>query len=295
MLIRQLKYLVALASERHFGRAASACNISQPTLSASIRQLETELGVPIVERGHRFNGLTPEGEQVLESARRIISEAENLQQSLSRMRQGLSGKLRLGVIPTALPMMQDLARRFMQLHPAVTLQIHSQTSQEIQQGIDNFTLDAGVTYLDNEPLVRVKAKPLYEQSFSLLTRADGPLASQSSITWRDAAKLRLCLLTPDMQNRRIIDGVFRTIGKSPKPVVETNSILILCSHAAIPGMASIVPSQLLTSFILPSDTMALHLVDPNVTRTIGVIIADREPPVPLAQILFDMARSELRL
>ena len=74
MVIRQLAYLVALARERHFGRAAAACNVTQPTLSAGIRHLENELGVPLVERSQRFQGLTAEGERVLTWAQRIIAD-----------------------------------------------------------------------------------------------------------------------------------------------------------------------------------------------------------------------------
>ena len=76
MVLRQLEYLVALAREKHFGRAAEACHVTQPTLSAAIRQLEEDLGAPIIERGHRFIGLTPQGRLALEHAHRILAEAE---------------------------------------------------------------------------------------------------------------------------------------------------------------------------------------------------------------------------
>ncbi len=286
MLVRQFHYLVVLASERHFGRAAALCNISQPSLSASMRQLEEELGVPIIRRGHRYIGLTPEGEQVLERAKRILSETETMRQELRGLKRGLSGKLRLGVIPTALTLVPEIVTGLTNSHPEITFQISSMTSNEIQQGIDNFTLEAGITYLDNEPLERVRAKPMHEQTFAVLTRIDSPLAKRKFITWQEAAELQLCLLTPDMQNRRIIDGVFRTLGCQPKPLIETNSILILCSHATVQGMASIVPSQFLQSYILPPDTIYLPLTSPHVTRTIGLIISDRNPPLPLAQIIF---------
>src|SRR5579862_3974196 len=95
MVLRQLEYLVALAREKHFGRAAAACNVSQPTLSAAIRQLEEDLGAPIVERGHKFHGLTSQGRVALDHAHRILAEADILRRSLKDMDQGLSGRLRL--------------------------------------------------------------------------------------------------------------------------------------------------------------------------------------------------------
>src|SRR5215469_3362025 len=93
MMLRQLEYLVALAREKHFGRAAEACNISQPTLSAAIRQLEEELGAPIVERGHKFHCLTAQGRAALEHAHRILAEAGALKRDLEEMDRGLSGRL----------------------------------------------------------------------------------------------------------------------------------------------------------------------------------------------------------
>ena len=109
MLIRQLTYLAALARERHFGRAARACHVSQPTLSSGIRRLEAELGVQIVQRSQRFEGFTYEGERVLGWAQRILADCEGLKDDLGSMRHGLSGRLRLGAIPTSLPAVPLLA------------------------------------------------------------------------------------------------------------------------------------------------------------------------------------------
>lgn len=288
MVIRQLEYLVALAREKHFGRAAEACHVTQPTLSAAIRQLEDDLGAPIIERGHRFIGLTPQGKLALEHAHRILAEAEDLRRRITELDKGLTGKLRLGVIPTALPIVSHLTSPFHALYPNVTVTVLSQTSQEIQRGIDEFELDAGVTYLDNEPMERVRARPIYFEEYVFLTPADSPYAARASITWKEAADAPLCLLTPDMQNRRIIDGVFRSVGAAPKPMVETNSIFNLVSHANSGKWSSIVPRQLLQFFGIPERTRALELVEPTARRTIGFIVADRDPPSPLARNLMAM-------
>lgn len=290
MIIRQLIYLDALAREKHFRRAAEACHVSQPTLSAAIVQLEEELGVMIVERGRRFQGLTKEGEVVLAHARRILAETELMKASIAELREGLSGRIRLGAIPTALPMIAHITAPFSQRYPAVSLTVLSLTSQEIQQGIDDFELDVGLTYLDNEPLDRVISKPIYQEAYVLLTREDGPFGTRDTITWAEAAELKLCLLTGDMQNRRIIDGIFRSVGFSPRPVIETNSIFNLVSHAGIEGIASIVSLQLLEFFGVPLGTRALQLVSPEAQRTIGLIVADRQPIAPLARNLLMMTK-----
>src|SRR5262245_56472694 len=117
ILIRQLEYLVGLARERHFGRAAAACHASQPALSAAIRKLESELGVTIVRRGRRFEGFTPEGERVVGWAHRILSERDALRADLDRMRGGLTATLRIGAIPTAVPAIPMLTEAFCARHP----------------------------------------------------------------------------------------------------------------------------------------------------------------------------------
>ena len=288
MIIKQLVYLDALARERHFRRAADACHISQPTLSAAIAQLEAELGVMIVKRGRRFIGLTTEGDLVVAHARRILADAQALKDSLGELRAGLRGRLRLGAIPTALPLVAHITAPFSKRYPAVKLTVLSLTSQEIQSRIDNFELDVGLTYLDNEPLANVTPKPIYHEAYVVLFREDDPAAQVAQMTWAEAASLNLCLLTPDMQNRRIIDGIFRSVGCAPTPSIETNSIFNLCTHAAIPGIASIVSRQLLDFFGLPPGVKAAPLVDPAATRTIGLIVADRQPTPPLAGALFAM-------
>jgi DNA-binding transcriptional LysR family regulator len=288
MVLRQLEYLAALAREKHFGRAAEACHVSQPTLSAAIRLLEEDLGAPIVERGHRYVGLTPQGQVALEHAHRILAEVENLRRGLEEIDKGLTGRLRIGVIPTALPIVSQLTGPFYARFPGVTVAVISMNSQEIDRGIEEFELDVGLTYLDAEPLGHVKAKPVCLEEYLFLTPVTGPFADRAHVTWREAANTPLCLLTPDMQNRRIIDGVFRSVGAKPVPAVETNSIFNLVSHVSAGRWSAIVPRQLLRFFGVPEGTRAIELIEPVAQRTIGLVMSDREPPSPLARNLFAM-------
>jgi DNA-binding transcriptional LysR family regulator len=289
MVVKQLVYLLALSRERHFGAAAERCHVTQPTLSAAIRQLEDELGVPIVERGNRFIGFTPEGQRVLDHARRIVADCDAMRQELSEMRQGLSGHLRIGAVPTVLPIMSLITGPFAALHPKVSIAVLSMTSSEIQKGLEEFTIEAGFTYLDNEPISHAKAAPLYREEYLLLTPSGGALADRESVTWAEAAAMPLCLLTPDMQNRRIVDGIFRSVGCHPVPAVETNSIVNLCSHVSSGLWSSVMPYALLSLLGLPEGTRALRLVSPEVTHVMGIVIADREPALPLARALYHQA------
>lgn len=290
MHLRHLHYLVMLAQERHFGRAAEACHITQSTLSAAIRQLEEEVAAPLVERDRRFRGFTAEGLTLLAWARRILGERAALDQQLDLLRQGLTGQLRLGVIPVALPVVALLTTPFNQAHPAVTLTITSKTSTEIQRGLDEFELDAGMTYLDNEPLRGVRATPLYTESYILLTPTAGPFAGRSRVTWREAGAVPLCLLTGDMQNRRILDRIFQEAGALPRPQVETSSIMALCSHIRAGAWSSVMPHSLLWVLGTPPGMMALPLVEPVRSHAIGLVARDGTPAPPLVNSLEETAR-----
>jgi DNA-binding transcriptional LysR family regulator len=132
MIVRYLDYLVALARERHFAHAAAACNVTQPTLSAGIKQLEESLGVRIVERRQRFVGFTLEGERVLAWAQRMLVDYGGLTQELSEMREGLSGQLRISAIPVSLPSLAMLTTPFGAIHPKTRFHI---TSQSLRRAI----------------------------------------------------------------------------------------------------------------------------------------------------------------
>ena len=130
-MIDKLEFFIALAKTQHFGRAAEELGITQPTLSAALRQLEEQLGVMLVKRGSRFQGLTPEGEQVLEWSRRITGDVHTMREEMRAARQGLSGRLRIAVIPTALAMVPKLTNPFRETHPGVNFSILSRTSVEV--------------------------------------------------------------------------------------------------------------------------------------------------------------------
>ena len=293
MDIRQLQYLVALAREKHFTRAAQACHVTQPTLSGRIRHLEQELGVPIVERGQRFHGLTREGERVLKWAQVILDNWTSMQQEIDALRHAsgaLSGRLSIGVIPSALPMAGLIGRAVREHHPEVELTVLSQSSIEILRNLEDFSIDVGLTYLDNEPIEGMRAEAIYMERYCLLVRADHPLAGALSVTWTDAAKEPLCLLTPDMQNRRIIDRAFRDANSAPIPRLETNSVINLCANVHLMGMVSIIPEYFLEIMGPISDVRAVPLTDPLVEHSVGLVAVDRDPVSPLVLAAFDCAR-----
>jgi len=280
---------IALANERHFGRAAESLGITQPSLSAGIRQLEDQLGVQLVFRGSRFQGLTPEGQRVLDWARRIVGDIRTLREEMRAVRSGLSGNLRLGAIPTALPMVARLTAPFLARHPNVRMTILSRSSEEIREGIGNLDLDAGLTYLDNDPLGRVTVVPLYREGYCLLVHRDSPLAGRAGIGWAEAAAQPLCLLTPDMQNRRILNQHLAAAGSDPAPRVESNSSLALVAHVEAGGWASIVPRVLADTLARDGPVAAVPIDDPTARHRVGLVTAVREPHTPVVTALIEAA------
>jgi DNA-binding transcriptional LysR family regulator len=284
MLIRHLSFFIALAREQHFARAAKACNITQPTLTAAIKKLEEDLGVRLVIRDRRFLRLTDEGEKLLLWGRQILVDYGSLKDDLAGLRRGLVGKLHLGVIPAAMSSVALLTSRFSAAHPQASVEIHSMTSRAIERALEAFEIDAGVTYLDNEPLEHVRKMPLYRERYVFLARREhgAKTKPRAAITWKEAAGRRLCLLSEDMQNRRIINKVAASIGVEIKADVVSNSFLSILSHVRHGEWASIVPHTFARLF---SDVVAIELVEPIHTQTIGLVMSDREPLSPMSGAL----------
>src|SRR3954463_1998634 len=200
-MLDKLEYLLALARERNFGRAAETCGVTQPTFSAGIKQLEDTLGVMLVQRTSRFLGFTAEGERVLDWARGIVADTRAMRAELQTLKKGLSGHLKIAAIPTALPMVSTLTTPYRAKHPDVKFTILSRTSIEALSMLENLEVDAALTYIDNEPLGRrgavlmretpgvvaartytaneplgrMRAVPLYLEQYRLLTSESSPL------------------------------------------------------------------------------------------------------------------------
>ncbi len=290
-MIDRLEFLLALAQEKHFGRAAETCGVSQPTLSAGIKQLEETLGVLLVQRGSRFKAFTPEGERALDWARRIVGDSRALRQEIDALKHGLSGHLKIAAIPTALAMVAEITTPYRERHPNVRFTIVSRTSSEILALLENLEIDAGITYLDNEPLGRVTAIPFYEEHYRLITSAEGALGDRASVTWAEVGSVPLCLLTPDMQNRRIIDGLLAGAGARALPTLESNSVIVLFSHVRTGRWASVMPERLASTLGLTGNVRSIPITHPEASHTIGLVVPHREPMTPLALALVDEVKS----
>ncbi|WP_146345807.1 LysR family transcriptional regulator [Falsiphaeobacter marinintestinus] len=288
-MIAKLEMLLALAKEQHFGRAAESMGITQPTLSTGIRQLEGQLGVKLVQRGSRYGGLTPEGQRALVWARQIVGDTRKLREEMRYSQEGLAGHVRLAVIPTALTWAARLTSRFSAKHPNVSFSILSRSSVDLLAMLENLDADAGITYLDNEPLGRMASVGLYSEHYALLCPPDHAYAKRKNVQWQDLGGLRLCLLTPDMQNRRIINRNLMEAGLEPKTLIESNSTIVLVSNVIEGGFVTVLPTDLARFLSVGHDLSVVPIAEGGLVPTVGLIAVHQEPYTPVLQSLMRAA------
>ena len=194
MNLRDLKYLVALADHKHFGRAAAASFVSQPTLSTQIRKLEDELGVSLVERAPRKVMLTPAGRDIAERARRVIAEVEQMKEAARRSQDPEAGTVRLGLFPTLGPyLLPHVVPRIRERFPRLELLLVEEKSDVILAHLREGRLDAGLLALPVHD-DQLHAELLFEEPFLLAVPESHPLAKKDSLALKDLAHERLLLL-----------------------------------------------------------------------------------------------------
>lgn len=277
-LLVTMRYLVALDEHKHFARAAQACFVTQPALSNAIRALEEEFGAPIVKRGRTFVGFTPEGERLLQSARRMLREEQLLKQDLSSVSGQPQGVLTLGVVPSAEPVAARFAATLQARHPGITPVVRSMSSQEIEEGLEQLTLDLGLGFIERVRPVAgaLQTVPQYTEHYFLVRRTEQPegdgMRFGGPIGWKEAAELPLCLQTPEMHNRAIVDRAFAEAGVKVRPAMETNSLLTLALSVLSGRAGAIMPGALVGAVRAYRELEARALVEPEVRTPVGFMV-----------------------
>lgn len=285
-LLAAMRYLAALHAHGHFARAAQACHITQPTLSNALRALEAEFGVPIVRRGRVFAGFTPEGEQVLQTGLEMLQSEARLRQRLSAEAGQLQGPLRMAAVPTAMPMLLRFASLLRQQHPGLVPALHAMSSPDIERGLEALSLDLALGYSDRIGRSSTHCVPQYQEHYYLLQSAPPPacvadsLQAAEPMPWAQAAQQPLCLLTPDMHNRQIVDRSFDSVGVVVQPAMETNSVQALLQAVGEGQMASIVPGAVLATVRYTPGLRAWPLVDPVAESAVAFLYQQSQQAMP---------------
>src|SRR5262249_36240334 len=148
--------------------------------------------------------------------------------------------------------------------------VSSCTSADVLGLLENLEVDAGLTYIENEPIGKVRTIPLYNEGYRLVTSPQAMFGDRDQVTWREVGQVPLCLLTPDMQNRRIIDRALQSAGVEATPSLTSNSLLVLYTHVKTGRWASIMPAKLVETLGLSDMLRSIPIVDPVVNYTIGL-------------------------
>ena len=257
MNLRDLKYLVALADHRHFGKAAAASFVSQPTLSTQIRKLEDELGVALVERAPRKVMLTPAGREAAERARGIGAETEQRKEPARRSRDPEAGTVRLGLFPTLGPyllphVIPGLRARF----PKLELLLVEDKSDQLLAQLADGRLDAALLALPVHD-ERLHAEFLFEEPFVLAVPEDHPLAGRSSLTLDDLHDLQLLLLEDGHCLRDQALDVCHLAGASEKSEFRATSLETLRQMVAAGVGATLLPALAVKPPVSPSPSIRL--------------------------------------
>lgn len=292
MDIRQLQFLVALDELRHFGEAASRCHVSQPALSMRLRQLEEELGLTLVTRGHRFVGFTEEGQRILGWARAVLAAHDGLHAEASVCRGQLVGTVRIGMVPLAGFEPMPLLLRFAEQNADVRFELKSLSSEQILAGLDNNRLDAGFAYVDRSHARKYQWLEVAETRMGLLFNRHRWAFERQEFDWAALENLPLGVLSKGMHFRQSLEHGLKTAGVELQPLIETDSVEFLIQSVTAGLCCAVMP----LGCGLEHRDEALELMPIADSRTLaplGLTIRRGTPVSALAETLFRFVQSSL--
>lgn len=294
MYLKQLEYLIAVVEENHFGRAATRCNVKQPSLSNGIKQLELELGVTLFKRGRgqRLYGITEEGERIAQWAHIILANFTAMRDTISEMQDNLHGLLRIGAMPSMSPVLPIILQRIRKAYPNVSVDVRFVGHEELQIGLDKFNIDCAITYSEHQSeMPWCNHLELFEETWSLLVPDSFEYEDLVDISWKDAAELPLALLRPSMYEREFIDQTFRQTSCEVQPRIESESILHLMFQTQFTELCTVIPTHYSRMPGLHSGTKALLLKDPIVKKSVGLFWVHTETIMPMTKIAEEVGKA----
>jgi LysR family hydrogen peroxide-inducible transcriptional activator len=294
MTLTELRYVVAVANERHFGRAAERCFVSQPSLSASVKNLEDELGVQIFERAKGEILLTPVGEEIVSQAKRVLEEAERVKAVAKHGRDPLDGPLHLGVIHTVAPyLLPDLVAALRQSAPKMPLDIEENTTANLDEMLKGGLIDAAIV-AQPYGAPGLEVTPLYSEAFRAIVPAKHRWSRRKTIAADELAEENLLLLNVGHCFRDQVLDACREFARAPTPGKQGNSLETI-RNMVMSGMGvSVLPATALTPKYANSLVKAIDFTPAPPSRKI--VIATRTGfPRPAAIAAVTDAIGRLRL
>ena len=290
MTLQELKYIVAVAEEKHFGHAAERCFVSQPSLSAAIRNLEDELGVKLFERGKTGVLLTDAGERVVEQARRVLEEAGRVKTIAKSGRNPLAGVLRLGVIPTIAPyLLPDLVQALRSAAPQMPLDIEENLTANLEALLRAGSIDAAILALPfDAPGIETLA--LYDEEFQGVVPAKHPWAKRKSIAIGELDPASLLLLPVGHCFRNQVLDACGEFASAPAPGRQGNSLETLRSMVASGLGMTVLPVTALIPRHAQSLVKAVPFDEPRPIRRVAIAWRSGFPRLAALRAVADAAR-----
>lgn len=280
MTLTELRYIVAVADERHFGRAAQRCFVSQPSLSASVKHLEEELGVRLFERGKGDVLLTRVGEEVVAQARRVLAEAERVKTVARQGSNPLLGPLRLGIIHTIAPyLLPELVIALRQAAPQMPLDIEENMTANLDQMLHAGLLDAAILALPYEAS-NMMVIPLYEEAFQVIVPAGHPWSRRKSVRPDELASENLLLLNVGHCFRDQVLDVCHEFVRPPTPGKAGNSLETIRNMVTSGMGISVLPATALTPKYATPLVRAIPFAPPEPTRRVVLVARSGFPRMP---------------
>jgi DNA-binding transcriptional LysR family regulator len=282
VIVRNFEYLIALGREMHFARAAEACRVSQPTLSAGIRQLEEDMGVLLVKRGSRLQGFTPEGARVLEMALRMQADCERLKRDLQLLRNEFTGRLAIATTPALMPMLAAISVPFSERHVGAEMHLRSLDDDALHLALHRNEIDLAVTDLPAEAPTGLQAYPLYRERYLLLAPEQQAVTRLRTVSWDEVKSLPLCVLSAAAQplaQHRAHTGV---------PLMQCDSLDMLTSHLRTGRWSTVIPQSLAASLESLAGMRAIPLQKPHNGETVGFLVRDTTPLAPLVHAFLEI-------
>jgi DNA-binding transcriptional LysR family regulator len=292
LIVRNFEYLLALAKERHFARAAAACRVSQPTLSAGIKQLEEDMDVLIVKRGQRFEGFTPEGERVLAWAQQMLEDCMRLKQELHELRDhGMQGRFRIGMVPGTSALASVLSVPFAEKYPELQISMETLDSTRLIQAVRQSEVDVALSYIDEAVGDGLDVHLLYRERVLLFTSSE--VGDGRRAHWSDVRSLPLCLLRFAMP--RTAETQIEKVAKA----IYTDSPAVLAAHLATGRWSTVLPQSLaamLTTAQTPPQTKtgslhAIPITKPAAQANVGFVTLKSDPLPAAIHALMEMTHS----
>lgn len=288
MTLTELKYIVAVASERHFGRAAERCFVSQPSLSASVKKLEEELGIRIFERGKTEVLVTEIGEQVISQAHRVLEEAERMKAVARQGKNPLRGVLRMGVIHTVAPyLLPELVAELRKAAPQMPLDIEENLTANLDQMLKGGLIDAAIVALPYEA-AGIEVTPLYDEEFRVIVPTRHPWARRRSIDADELHGENLLLLSIGHCFRDQVLDACHEFARAPAPGKQGNSLETIRNMVASGMGISVLPASALTPKYSNPLVKAIDFAAPKPTRRVVLAYRQGFPRAAVVRLIAEM-------